>query len=127
MFDSIPHGLVAAINSVGTVTLAIQYSVGIFVIFFARRYARFLRWMMVACLVICVLSMLISSFSTKVWSCARVCTNCSSLILTHFDFEVWHLILLQGIVYGTSGGLLYTPYIIWVDVLFNICVMHIID
>ncbi|KAF8302323.1 MFS general substrate transporter [Clavulina sp. PMI_390] len=81
----------AAVNSVGTLTLGIQYAEGILVILFARQYARYLRHMMWACLAICVISMFLSSFAT----------------------EVWQLILLQGIVYSMAGGLLYSPYILW--------------
>jgi hypothetical protein len=42
-------------------------------------------------------------------------------------FEVWHLILSQGVVYGVSGGLLYSPYIIWVSVLSTMRINAILD
>jgi hypothetical protein len=28
--------------------------------------------------------------------------------------KVWHLILLQGVIYGIAGGCLYMPIMIWV-------------
>lgn len=80
---------------------------------------------MLACLAICVLSMFLSSFSTKVWP-ALLCESFAVGSPWHV-FEVWHLILLQGIVYGASGGLLYSPYIIWVGFLSTMLVNVIID
>lgn len=58
----------ASINSVGTVTLAIQYSECIICVLFSRRYARRLRLLMQGSLVVCVISMFLSSFATKVHS-----------------------------------------------------------
>ncbi|KAI0260582.1 major facilitator superfamily domain-containing protein [Gloeopeniophorella convolvens] len=83
----------ASINAIGTVTLAIQYSEGILLQFIAQRRPEFLRPLMFVGLVTCVLSMLISSFATK----------------------VWHLVLLQGVVYGMAGGCMYMPVIIWLS------------
>ncbi|KAI0059154.1 MFS general substrate transporter [Artomyces pyxidatus] len=81
----------ASINAIGTITLAIQYSEAIVLMFVAQRYPHWLRRMMVGGLVICVVSMLASSFATK----------------------VWHLIALQGVLYGIAGGCLYMPVVFW--------------
>ncbi|KAI0048508.1 MFS general substrate transporter [Auriscalpium vulgare] len=89
-FDSASE---ASINAIGTVTLAIQYMEGIVFAFIAQRFPHWLRPMMVGGLVVCVTSMLISSFATK----------------------VWHLILLQGVVYGIAGGCLYMPVVFWLS------------
>ncbi|KAF8310199.1 MFS general substrate transporter [Clavulina sp. PMI_390] len=83
----------ASINSVGTVALAIQYSEGIIMLMFAKRYGKHLRKLMVGSLAVCVLSMFASSFAT----------------------QVWQLILLQGVVYGIAAGFLYTPVISWLS------------
>ncbi|KAI0046480.1 MFS general substrate transporter [Auriscalpium vulgare] len=83
----------AMINSIGTVTLAIQYMEGIVLAFVFQRFPHWLRPIMIGGLVVCVISMLISSFAT----------------------QVWHLILLQGVVYGTAAGCLYMPVIFWLS------------
>ncbi|KAI0042831.1 MFS general substrate transporter [Auriscalpium vulgare] len=88
----------AMINTIGTVGLGIQYMEGIVLAFVFQRFPHWLRPMMVGSLVVCVTSMLISSFATK----------------------VWHLILLQGVVYGTASGCLYLPVIFWLSEWFDV-------
>ncbi|KAI0045443.1 MFS general substrate transporter [Auriscalpium vulgare] len=83
----------ASINAIGTVTIAIQYMEGIVLAFIAQRFPHWLRPMMIGGLVVCVASMLVSSFATK----------------------VWHLILLQGVLYGIAGGCLYMPVVFWLS------------
>jgi hypothetical protein len=29
--------------------------------------------------------------------------------------QVWHLVMLQGVLYGIGGGFMYAPVIIWVS------------
>ncbi|KAI0249409.1 major facilitator superfamily domain-containing protein [Lactifluus subvellereus] len=83
----------ASVNAIGTVTLAIQYSEGLLLQFVAQRWPQWLRPIMLGALVTCVASMFLSSFATK----------------------VWHLILLQGVIYGIAGGCLYMPIMIWLS------------
>ncbi|KAI0042829.1 MFS general substrate transporter, partial [Auriscalpium vulgare] len=88
----------ATINAIGTVGLGILYMEGILLAFIFQRFPHWLRPMMIGSLVVCVTSMLISSFATK----------------------VWHLILLQGVVYGTASGCLYMPVIFWLSEWFHV-------
>ncbi|KAI0042845.1 MFS general substrate transporter [Auriscalpium vulgare] len=87
----------ANINAIGTVGLGILYMEGIFLAFVFQRFPQWLRPMMVGGLVVCVFSLLISSFATK----------------------VWHLVVLQGVVYGTASGCLYMPAIFWLPEWFD--------
>ncbi|KAI0321544.1 MFS general substrate transporter [Amylostereum chailletii] len=83
----------ASINAIGTVTLAIQYIEGIGVMLVTQRFPHWTKTMMVASLVVCVGALVVSSFATK----------------------VWHLIALQGVVYGVAGGALYMPVVVWLS------------
>ena len=38
----------------------------------------------------------------------------AALTLSSFATQVWHLIVLQGVVYGVAGGVLYMPVVGWV-------------
>ncbi|KAF8306443.1 MFS general substrate transporter [Clavulina sp. PMI_390] len=87
----------AAVNAVGTITLSLQYAEGILVVLLARRYARYLRHAMWVCLGISALAIFLSSFAT----------------------QIWQLIMLQGIIYGAAGGVIYSPYIIWIPEWFS--------
>ncbi|KAI0042846.1 MFS general substrate transporter [Auriscalpium vulgare] len=88
----------AMINTIGTVGLGIQYMEGILLAFVFQRFPHWIRPMMVGSLVVCVTSMLISSFAT----------------------EIWHLIFFQGVVYGTASGCLYLPVIFWLSEWFDV-------
>ena len=83
----------SAINAIGTITLGFQYMEGMAIMFFTQKYPQWTKLMMIVCLVICVATMILSSFATK----------------------VWHLIVLQGVVYGIAGGALYMPVVEWVS------------
>ncbi len=39
----------------------------------------------------------------------------SALILSSFAYEVWHLILTQGVLYGIGGAMSYCPSILYMD------------
>ncbi|CAK5266008.1 unnamed protein product [Mycena citricolor] len=73
----------ASINSIGTITIGIQYFEGLGVMALTQRYPRWTKSLMGASLAACVGALLVSSFATK----------------------VWQLILLQGVLYGVAGGL----------------------
>ncbi|KAF8306428.1 MFS general substrate transporter [Clavulina sp. PMI_390] len=80
----------AAINAVGTINLAMLYGEGILIIF-AARWTRHFQMMMRISLILCVLSLVATSFAT----------------------QVWQLILFQGVLYGITGGLAYAPVMLW--------------
>ncbi|KAI0033582.1 major facilitator superfamily domain-containing protein [Vararia minispora EC-137] len=83
----------AAVNAIGTITLGIQYMEGIALMFFTQRFPQYMKTMMACALVVCVGALVVSSFAT----------------------QVWHLIVLQGVVYGIAGGALYTPVVGWLS------------
>ena len=37
------------------------------------------------------------------------------LVASSFATKVWHLIVTQGIIFGTAGGLVYFPTILFLD------------
>ncbi|KZT69305.1 MFS general substrate transporter [Daedalea quercina L-15889] len=78
------------IAAVGTLSTAVQFGETILLSFFFGRYPDLLRPSLWAALALCVSSLLLASFATK----------------------IWHLILLQGITFGISGGFLYYPVLI---------------
>lgn len=49
-----------------------------------------------------------------------IITSVSSQLPDPWSLKVWHLILLQGVVYGIAGGFLYSPYIIWVRMIIDL-------
>ncbi|KZV70078.1 MFS general substrate transporter [Peniophora sp. CONT] len=83
----------SAINAIGTITLGIQYMEGLGIIFFTQKWPQWTKTMMFAGLVVCVGALTLSSFAT----------------------QVWHLIALQGVVYGIAGGVLYMPVVGWLS------------
>ncbi|VDC01694.1 unnamed protein product [Peniophora sp. CBMAI 1063] len=83
----------SAVNAIGTITLGIQYMEGLGVIYFTQKWPQWTKTMMFAGLVVCIGALTLSSFAT----------------------EVWHLIALQGVVYGIAGGVLYMPVVGWLS------------
>ncbi|KAM0750468.1 MFS general substrate transporter [Meredithblackwellia eburnea MCA 4105] len=84
---------IAEVSSVGTVALAIQYITPVGVIMIFKRYPDKARSILWAAMLVSCGSMLISSWATK----------------------VWHLILLQGVLGGASGAILYAPVLLWLQ------------
>ncbi|KDQ20060.1 hypothetical protein BOTBODRAFT_51414 [Botryobasidium botryosum FD-172 SS1] len=82
-----------AIAAVGTVGLAIPYIevIGILVIYE--------RWPHI----------------TKPTMWVALAVSCGSLALSSFATKVWHLIILQGVVFGMAGGALYAPVLVWLS------------
>ncbi|KAF4619928.1 hypothetical protein D9613_004669 [Agrocybe pediades] len=83
----------AAISVVGTTSLGIQYFEILVMVAFIQRYPEYAKPVMWIGLVIAVLSLVISSFANK----------------------VWHLILLQGVIFGLSAGAFYAPVLVWLS------------
>ncbi|KAF8901161.1 major facilitator superfamily domain-containing protein [Gymnopilus junonius] len=83
----------AAISIIGTASLGIQYMEIIVLIAFFQRYPEYAKPSMWICLFICVVSLIVSSFAT----------------------QIWHLILLQGVIFGLSAGILYAPIVMWLS------------
>ncbi|KAB5587828.1 transport protein [Ceratobasidium theobromae] len=83
----------AAVGAVGTAALAIQYFEVLLVILLAQQWPDKTRLIM--------------------WSSLGLC--CGSLLLASFATKIWHMILLQGILFGIGGGGLYAPVIIYLS------------
>ncbi|ORY74135.1 major facilitator superfamily domain-containing protein [Protomyces lactucae-debilis] len=81
----------ASISAVGTVALALMYFVSFPVLPLARAYPKYIGPGMWVALAVLNLSLFLSSWVTSVGG----------------------LIVVQGVVFGLSGGLLYTPVILW--------------
>ncbi|KAI9067649.1 MFS general substrate transporter [Trametes sanguinea] len=78
-----------AIASVGTIAIALQYCEALIFCLTFDRYPEYLKWGMWGGLALYFLSIFCASFATS----------------------IWQLILLQGVGFGISGGLLYVPVI----------------
>ncbi|GAA6012714.1 hypothetical protein JCM11491_002539 [Sporobolomyces phaffii] len=83
----------AALSAVGTVQLALEFVLPLFVINFFRRYPDKVK-----------LSLVISA---AVYS--------GSMLLASWATSVWHLVLLQGVLCGASGAVLYAPVLLWLN------------
>ncbi|PPQ69235.1 hypothetical protein CVT25_006952 [Psilocybe cyanescens] len=82
----------AVISAIGTTNLGIQYMEVVLVVAFAQRYPEYVKNLMWISLGICVTALFVSSFAT----------------------QVWHLILLQGVIFGISAGAVCAPVVIWI-------------
>ncbi|KAJ3876965.1 MFS general substrate transporter [Lentinula edodes] len=82
-----------SISAIGTASLAIQYIEIIAVIAVCQRFPEKVKPAMWIALLICVTTLIISSFASR----------------------VWQLILLQGIIFGLAAGVLYAPIIMWLS------------
>ena len=104
----------STINSIGTIALALQYLETPFVIAFAQKRPKLIRPMQWGALVACAASLAISSFANSVGLFySKFRSSCSTL--TTSLSKAWQLILLQGVVFGVSGGVLYAPIVIFVS------------
>ncbi|KAG9095077.1 hypothetical protein FS749_011138 [Ceratobasidium sp. UAMH 11750] len=88
----------AAIGSVGTIALAIEYFAAMFVILAAQQWRHKIPVMMWTCLGICCLSLVCASFAT----------------------QIWHLIILQGVGFGIGGGGVYAPIVVYLSEWFSV-------
>lgn len=51
---------------------------------------------------------------------ASVLVNCLSMLVASWATKVWHLIILQGLLCGLSGSVLYTPVLLWLNGWFHL-------
>lgn len=82
-----------AISAVGTVSLACQYILPVLVIIAFQRYPDWAR--------------------TALWVAAVV--SCGAMLLASWATKVWQLIVLQGVLGGTTGAVLYAPVLLWLN------------
>ncbi|GAA6037609.1 hypothetical protein JCM8097_006139 [Rhodosporidiobolus ruineniae] len=87
------HYSLSALSAVGSVQLGVQFLLPIFATLVFRRYSDYVKRIL--------------------WGAALV--NCSSMLLSSWSTQVWHLITLQGIVVGASGSIMYTPVLLWLN------------
>ncbi|KAF9568725.1 MFS general substrate transporter [Agrocybe pediades] len=81
----------ASISTIGTASLGIQHIGMLVFVLFLQRYPEYIKASVWFSLVLCVGSLLLSSFATK----------------------LWQMIVLQGVTFGIGSGLLYSPILIW--------------
>ncbi|BGP35981.1 hypothetical protein JCM10296v2_007833 [Rhodotorula toruloides] len=87
----------AALSAIATVLLAVMFMVPILVITVFRRYPDWVKPIL--------------------WGSAFV--NCLAMLASSWATKVWHLILLQGVVLGLSGAVLYAPVLLWLNSWFH--------
>lgn len=46
---------------------------------------------------------------------AATVVSCVSMLVSSWATEAWHLILLQGILGGVTGAVLYAPVLLWMN------------
>ncbi|GAA5945581.1 hypothetical protein JCM3775_000530 [Rhodotorula graminis] len=83
----------SALTSIGTVLLAVQYIMPLFILNLYRRYPELIKPIL--------------------WTSALI--NCLGMLAASWATEVWHLIILIGIVGGFSGAFLYAPVLMWLN------------
>ncbi|KIM40029.1 hypothetical protein M413DRAFT_190559 [Hebeloma cylindrosporum] len=83
----------AAVSVIGTASLGIQYIEVLLVMMVFQRYPEYAKRAMWISLVVATLSLFLSSFAT----------------------ELWHMLLLQGVIFGISAGILCAPVLIWLS------------
>ncbi|BGP44162.1 hypothetical protein JCM10449v2_008226 [Rhodotorula kratochvilovae] len=91
--DPWQHSSLAALTAIGTILLAIMFICPVFVITVFRRYPEWIKPIL--------------------WTSAAV--NCLSMLAASWASEVWHLILLIGVLGGVSGATLYAPVLLWLN------------
>ncbi|KDE08517.1 hypothetical protein MVLG_01296 [Microbotryum lychnidis-dioicae p1A1 Lamole] len=82
-----------SLGAVGTVALALNYAEMLIGIILCGKYPHHIRKGMWACLVVYSGSLLIASFARQLWT----------------------LMLFQGVLAGSAGGLLYAPIYVWLS------------
>ncbi|GAA5977515.1 hypothetical protein JCM11641_000986 [Rhodosporidiobolus odoratus] len=83
----------AALSAIGTVLLAIQFILPVVVIMVMRRYPDWVK--------------------TMLWASGAL--NCGSMLIASWATKTWQLILLQGVLGGISGAVLYAPVLLWLN------------
>lgn len=82
-----------SISSIGTIGVGLQYMLGVCFEPLYKAYPRSIKLSMWISLVVSAGCFLVSSWAT----------------------EVWHLIILQGVIFGFSSAALYFPVIVWLS------------
>jgi len=75
-----------------------------------QRYPEYAKPLMWSGLGVAVLSLIISSFANKVIFSIRVSWRQIDPYI-----QLWHLILLQGVIFGLSAGAFYAPVLVWLS------------
>ncbi|GAA6030517.1 hypothetical protein JCM8097_006184 [Rhodosporidiobolus ruineniae] len=83
----------AALSAVGTILLAIQFILPVAIITVFRRYPDWVKAML--------------------W--VSVVVNCGSMLAASWATKVVHLVILQGVLGGISGAVLYAPVLLWLN------------
>ncbi|GAA5873008.1 hypothetical protein JCM8547_000006 [Rhodosporidiobolus lusitaniae] len=83
----------AALSAVGTVLMAIQFMAPCVIVPAFRRYPDWVK--------------------TALW--VSVFVNCLSMLVASWASKVWHLLILQSILGGVSGAVLYAPVLLWLN------------
>ncbi|GAA6052562.1 hypothetical protein JCM3770_003244 [Rhodotorula araucariae] len=91
--DPWQHSSLASLSAIGTILLAIMFIMPVFVITVFRRYP---EWI-----------------TPIIWTSGLI--NCLSMLAASWASEVWHLILLIGVLGGMSGAILYAPVLLWLN------------
>ncbi|BGO96434.1 MFS monocarboxylate transporter [Rhodotorula toruloides ATCC 204091] len=87
----------SALSAIGSCQLGIQFCLPIAIVIVFRRYPDWVK--------------------TSLW--VSLVVNCGSMLLSSWATKVWQLIVLQGVVCGTAGAILYAPVLIWLTEWFH--------
>ncbi|KDR73320.1 hypothetical protein GALMADRAFT_125448 [Galerina marginata CBS 339.88] len=99
----------AAVSTIGTASLGIQYIEIIVVISVFQRYPEYAKPAMYVSLFVCVVSLLLSSFATGQF------LNSNRLNRSDHFYKLWQLVALQGVMFGLAAGVIYTPVVLWLS------------
>ncbi|GAA5888944.1 hypothetical protein JCM6882_009690 [Rhodosporidiobolus microsporus] len=83
----------SSLSAIGSVQLGVQYLLPMGAILVFRRYPEYVK--------------------SILWVSAAF--NCGGMLVSSWATEVWQLILLQGVVCGLSGSVIYTPVLMWLN------------
>ncbi|GAA6000233.1 hypothetical protein JCM10207_007918 [Rhodosporidiobolus poonsookiae] len=84
---------VSTLSAIGSIQLGVQFLLPLPTILAFRRYPEYVKLVLWVCVVL----------------------NCGSMLISSFANKVWQLIILQGVIAGASGSVLYTPVLIWLN------------
>lgn len=82
-----------AVSSIGTIGIGLQYMLGIFCEPLYKTYPHLIKRSMWVCLAVSSGAFFVSSWAT----------------------QVWQLIILQGVIFGSASAALYFPVIVWLS------------
>ncbi|GAA6052497.1 hypothetical protein JCM3770_003796 [Rhodotorula araucariae] len=87
------HSSLATLSAIGSTLLALQFFVPVFAVSFFRRYSDWRRTTLFA----------------------MVAVNCGSMLASSWATKTVHLIILQGVLGGFSGAVLYAPVLLYLN------------